>query len=154
MEKSNNTNNEKDVHNMSENIFLHFIKPEYLPVGSTFEPVENISDLKDASYKEISINDVLDYLDHNQVSNILDSIYKKLSVGGSLIIQSSDLYMLSSAVCFNDIDISIVKSVLFNGKKNMYIMHEIEQELINRDLIIVEKKYLNIFEYFIRANKK
>jgi len=109
MEKSNNTNNEKDVHNMSENIFLHFIKPEYLPVGSTFEPVENISDLKDASYKEISINDVLDYLDHNQVSNILDSIYKKLSVGGSLIIQSSDLYMLSSAVCFNDIDISIVK---------------------------------------------
>jgi len=36
----------------------------------------------------------------------------------------------------------------------MYIMHEIGQELINRDLIIVEKKYLNIFEYFIRANKK
>lgn len=154
MEESNNTNNEKAIQNISEKIFLHFIKPEYLPVGTTFESIENITNISDSSYQEILINDVLDYLDYNQLSNILDAISNKLAQGGSLIIQSSDLNLLANAISFNDIDTSIAKSVLFNGKKNIYVMHELEKELLNRNLDIVEKKYINIFEYFIKAIKQ
>lgn len=156
MEQSNISNSEKAIQNINQNkkIFLHILKPEYLPVGTVYESIQNIDKLSNDFYEQVIINDLLDYIDYNEASAILDSIINKLEKNnGEIIIQSSDLVRLSAAVMFNDIDIQTAKIVLYSNKKTIYTMSEIENELKNRNLEIVEKKYINIFEYYIRAIK-
>ena len=153
MEESHISDDQKDIQNINQKIFLHLIKPTYLPVGFTYESIQNLSNLIDSSYEEIYIGDLLDYIDYNESMALLDLIKNKLNSGGAIIVQSSDLYALSSAVVFGDIDIQTSKLVIYNEKKSMYTMHEIETELKNRQLSIIEKKYINIFEYYIKAIK-
>lgn len=153
MEEPNISNSQENIQNMNQQILLHIIKPEYLPVGATYESIQDIDKIKDNFYKQIIINDLLDYIDYNEASAVLDSILNKLDKHGEVIVQSIDIKHISSAIVFNDIDIQTAKAVLFNGKRTIYSMNEIENELKNRNLEIIEKKYINIFEYYIRAKK-
>lgn len=148
------SNIEKDIQNIEpKKLFLHLVKPEYIPVGTEYESISNIDNIKDNSCDEISINDLLDFLSYNEMSHILDSLITKLSNTGSLIIQSVDLYQMCSSVTFGDIDLDTIKMVLYQNKKSIYTLYDIETELKNRKLNIIEKKYINIFEYYIKAIK-
>lgn len=156
MEQSNISNSEKTIQNIVQNkkIFLHIIQPEYLPVGTVYESIQNLDQLENSYYEQIIINDLLDYIGYNEASAILDSIINKLQENlGEIIIQSTDLRQLSSSIMFGDIDIQTAKIVIYDNKKTIYTMSEIESELKNRNLKIIEKKYINIFEYYIRASK-
>jgi|694.fasta_scaffold00568_30 hypothetical protein len=154
MAESTVPNNEKDVQDLNnKKLFLHLIKPDFISVGSEYESVTNIDTIPDNSCNEIIINDLLDYLSYNESTNILDLLINKLCTNGSIIIQSVDLYQLATAVTFNDIDLDTTKIVLYQNKKAIYTLYDIESELKNRKLNIVEKKYINIFEYYIKATK-
>jgi hypothetical protein len=153
MEESNISNIEEDVQNQL-NLFVNIVKPEFLPVGTKFVSASDIETVQDNSCEEIYIADLLDYVNYNEAMIILDDLVRKISLGGTLIIQSADLFLLSSAITFNDIDQQIAKMVLFNNKKTIYNLQEIESELKNRNLDILEKKHINIFEYYIKATKK
>ena len=154
MAESTVPNNEKDVQDLNnKKLFLNLIKPDFISVGSEYESVTNIDTIPDNSCNEIIINDLLDYLSYNESTNILDLLINKLCTNGSIIIQSVDLYQLATAVTFNDIDLDTTKIVLYQNKKAIYTLYDIESELKNRKLNIVEKKYINIFEYYIKATK-
>jgi hypothetical protein len=156
MEQSNISNSEKTIQNIVQNkkIFLHIIQPEYLPVGTVYESIKNLDQLENSYYEQIIINDLLDYIGYNEASAILDSIINKLQENlGEIIIQSADLRQLSSSIMFGDIDIQTAKIVIYDNKKTIYTMSEIESEFKNRNLKIIEKKYINIFEYYVRASK-
>jgi predicted SAM-dependent methyltransferase len=153
MEKSNISNSEKNIQNKL-NLFIGIVKPEFLPVGTDFVAASDIATINSNSCEEIYVGDLLDYLEYNEAMIILDTLVDKLIVSGSLAIQSADLFLLCSAVAFSDIEQQIAKLILFNNKKTIYNMQEIQTELKNRNLDIVEKKYINIFEYYIKANKK
>lgn len=152
MEESIVSDIKENIQNMK--IFLHFIKPEFLPVGFVYQNIQNIDQLHDNQYEEIMINDSLDYVEYSESTNILDILRNKLQSNGAIIIQSTDLVSLANAISFNDLDNQTAKLVLYaNHKKNIFTMNEIEIELKNRGFDVVEKKYINIFEYYIKAIK-
>jgi hypothetical protein len=154
MEKSDVSNNQKDVQTVdNKKIYLHIIKPEYIPVGSVYKEATNLDNLVDNFYDEIMINDLLDYMNYNEAMSLLDILKQKLANQGSIIIQSVDLKHLASSIVFSDLDIDIAKNILYNHKKTIYILKNIESELKNRKLNILAKKYINIFEYYIEAVK-
>lgn len=152
MEKSNISDIEKDVQPINKKIFLHSVKPEFIPVGMTFELVSNIDYLSDKTYEEIAINDLLDYIPENQINDLIDKIYNKLCSGGCLSIQSIDYKLLASSIVFGDIDPPIAKALICGYRNNIHSMSELYQ-YINK-FRINEQKYINIFEYFIRATKE
>jgi hypothetical protein len=155
MEKSNISNSQETIQNIdSKNIFIHVIKPEFIPVGMEFVLASNIDALQINYYEEIFVADLFDYMEYHEFTAILDLLLNKLSNNGSITIQATDLYQLSSAITFNDIDLETAKLVIYNNKKTMYNLKEIETELTNRYLEIIDMKYINIFEYFIKAHKK
>jgi predicted SAM-dependent methyltransferase len=153
MEESNISNSQENIQNKL-NLFIGIVKPEFLPVGTDFVSSSEINTINNNSCEQIYIGDLLDYLNYNEAMVILDILVDKLALSGSICIQSADLFLLCSAVVFNDIDQQVSKLVLFNNKKTIYNMSEIQTELNNRNLEIVEKKYINIFEYYIKASKK
>jgi len=155
MEKSDISNSKETIQNIdSKNIFIHIIKPQFIPVGMDFVLASEIHSLYTDYYSDIFVADLFDYIDYNEFTNILNILLTKLSRSGSLTIQATDLYQLCSAVTFNDIDLETAKLVIYNNKKTIYTLKEIETELINRNLSILDIKYINIFEYFIKAQKQ
>jgi hypothetical protein len=155
MEESNISSVEKSIQSIDtvQKLFIHLIKPDFMPVGTVFKSVQDLDSILDNSCQEIVINDLFDYLSYNDSSNILDTLIKKLSSNGYIIIQSVDLYQFACSIAFEDIDLDTSKMILYPNKKAIYTLYDIELELQNRKLDIVEKKYLNIFEYYIRAQK-
>lgn len=154
MEESNIPNNQENIQSINiKKIFVHLLKPEYIPVGTEFINIQDIDKADDNSFTEIIINDLLDYVVYNDTGNILDTLIKKLSTNGIITIQSVDLYQLSCAVAFEDIDLDTCKLVLYQNKRGIYTLYDIQSELLNRKLEIIEKRYINIFEYYIRAQK-
>lgn len=155
MEKSNLSNVKEDIQSLNSNIFLHFIQPSFIPVGTQYVSILNINDLPDDHFTQIFISDALDYVSYNEATSVLDNIVKKLKKGGELVIQSVDLYHLANAITFYDIDIETSKIILYRSNKEyIYTIHEIKSELNNRNLDITEQKYINIFEYYIVSRKK
>jgi hypothetical protein len=156
MVQSNISNDTTNIQGIEKNkdIFVHIAQPEFLPVGYVFVAASNIEQLTDNYYDNISIGDLFDYVAYTQMVSLLDTLITKLSSGGKIQIQSVDFYQLCSSITFDDIDIDTAKTVIYTNKKqNIYNLKQIETEMVNRNLDIVEKKYINIFEYFISATK-
>jgi len=145
---------QESIQNMNKKIFLHFIKPDFLPIESEFVNINEIDKLDNEGCDLIYMSDVLDYISYNEATSLLDHVFSKLSASGEIIIQSVDLYHLASAIVFDNIDIETSKLILYgNNKKNIFTIYDIQTELANRKIDIVEQKYVNIFEYYIRAKK-
>lgn len=154
MEESNISNDSKDIQTIDNyKLFIHLIKPEFIPVGNEFKYINELDSIVDGSCSEIIINDLLDYLLYNDSGAILDKLLLKLTDGGSISVQSIDLYQFASAITFEDIDLDTTKMILYPHKKAIYTMYDIETEMKNRNLSIIEKKYINVFEYYIKAQK-
>jgi predicted SAM-dependent methyltransferase len=156
MEESNISNSQENVLDAVKSftdIFVHLSKPDVMPAGFSFLSASSLNDEKDDTYQTIYINDLLDYMSYNIGTSLLDSIANKLKSGGKLIIQAPDLYMLSSAITYHDVDESTAKSVLYSNKQTIYSMADIITELKFRKFNIVEMRYVNIFEYYLVATK-
>jgi predicted SAM-dependent methyltransferase len=155
MEKLNISDIEENIQNINipNKVFLHLFKPEFLPVDTTYISITDVINYDDNIFDIILINDLLDYLPYNEITNILNTIINKLKTKGRLIVQAPDLYKLCSACVFGDIDMETLKMVLYGDKKSINTIYDIQTEIKNRNMIIQEQRYVNIFEYYVDAEK-
>jgi len=157
MAKSNISNKQKKLPTINNNIskiFVHLIEPDNIPYKLKYVEVNTINDIPDNTLETVMVSDLFDYIEYSDVISILDTLFNKLKTNGQIIVQSPDLYALSSAVAFNDIDIDTAKIILYGSqKKNMYTIYDIENELTSRNFQITEKRFINIFEFYISAIK-
>lgn len=154
MEELNISNSQKTIQNLTvpNKIFLHLFKPDFLPVESTYIKINDFMNYENL-FETIIINDLLDYLPYNEITNILNTIIDKLKIGGKLIIQSPDLYKLCCSCAFGDVDMETIKAVLYSNKKSINTIYDLQTEIKNRNMIIQEQRYVNIFEFYIEAEK-
>jgi predicted SAM-dependent methyltransferase len=155
MEELNISNSQKTIQDLTvpSKIFLHLFKPDFLPVESTYVQINDLINYENNLFETIIINDLLDYLPYNETTNILNTIIDKLKIGGKLIIQSPDLYKLCCSCVFGDVDMETIKAVLYSNKKSINTIYDLQAEIKNRNMIIQEQRYVNIFEFYIEAEK-
>lgn len=137
-----------------ESILFHIFKPEMLPVGIKYEEFKNIDNYSDGGLHNILIQDLLDYVDDQYILSTIELFSKKLTAGGTISIQGTDLKQLSSSLIFKDIDINTCKKILYGyNKKSIHTMSEMVKLLESVGLSILSKKYINLCEYHISAQK-
>lgn len=134
-------------------VYLHLYQPTNLPVGVQYVNIDSLNNYDNNSIEEILITDLLDYYNNEHGIKILSSILDKLQFGGKLHIQSTDLYQLAHAIFSSSIDEYTAKSILYPTKKSIYSMYNIESILIQNNVSILQKRYINLCEYFILAQK-
>lgn len=139
---------------MSQTIFFHLTKQDLLPVGVKYDNISNIDKYEDNSIENILLQDLLDFYIEEETKDILNKICSKLAPDGKIIIQSIDAKLLSIAVAFGDINIGLMKQVLYPYKRSIHTMEEILSLSDSIDLKPELKRYINIFEYYIVLNKK
>lgn len=135
---------------MIQKTLFHIHEPASLPVGIKYDSIQNIDNYTSKSLDSIMIGDLLDYYESKYVKDVLDLIVDKLKNGGTLEIQGPDITELCISSASNKIDIDTIKSILYS-RKYIYTIYDIENLLIK--LNINQKKYINIFEYYISAQK-
>ena len=138
---------------MNNSILFHVSEQELMPTNSTYCHVSDIDTHKDESIDEIVYQDLCDHFIAEDVPAILKKAYEKLAPNGSLHIQGSDLRQIGIAIAFNMISEDIIKSVLYPNKKSIHNMSEILAILKDIGFRISVKKYINVFEYYIKAYK-
>lgn len=139
---------------MNEKIFFYIYPQNNLPIGVKYEDITNIDNYTNASISSIIINDLLDYYSYDTHNELLSLITQKLTNGGSIEIQAPDISELCIASANLKIDIETTKLILYsNNKKSINTIYDILDILNKLGLEIIEKKYINIFEYYILAIK-
>lgn len=138
---------------MNEKLFFYINEIKNIPPDIRYVDITTIDDYKDNSISNIIINDLLDYYTYNTDKELLSLLCKKIMNGGTIEIQAPDLDELCIASASLKIDQSVVKSVLYNNKKSIHTIYDIEHMLNDFGFTIYEKRYINIFEYYILAKK-
>lgn len=138
----------------NKKIFLHIEEQELSPIDLKFETINNIDSYENDYFEEISIQDLLDYIPSQSVSDTLAKIVSKLAPNGIIHIQGCDLKQVGIAVAFNKVDQRLIKNILYPNKKSIATINNIVDLVKSLDLIVESKKYINIFEYYVRAKKK
>lgn len=154
MEESNLPDGEKIVHNVKSNkiLFLYISQPASLPVGIEYKNINELENIDLTLYSHILVQDLLDLYDDNQIRTLLASINNKMSNGSKLEIQGIDFKQICVAIANQDIDEELGKNIICN-RKNVYNIYDIEKYLIESNYTVVLKRYINIFEYNIVAEK-
>jgi len=134
------------------NIFLHSIKPDMLPVDSVYVNINDFKNYND-TINDIIVQDLLDYLESDNIESVLQVIYEKLPDDGKLHIQATDLKQLAIAIAFKDIDIELSKKILYPYKKSISLLSDITKILENNKFKIEVSYYTNVFEYYIVCSK-
>lgn len=139
---------------MSDKILFSIYPQHNLPQGMKYEDITNIDNYQDNSINSIVINDLLDYYSYNTDYDLLSLIKAKLIVGGSIEIQAPDIEELCIASANLKIGIDTIQSILYgDNKKSIHTIYDIINMLTKLGLQIIEKKYINIFEYYLLATK-
>lgn len=138
---------------MDKSILFHVADQELIPTQSVYVNIDDIDQYQDNSLSEILYQDLCDYFSVDETELLLSKAYDKLERGGVLHIQGSDLRQLGIAIAFNLVSEDIIKKVLYPNKKSIHTMSEILNMLKNIGYIIEIKKYINIFEYYIKVSK-
>jgi predicted SAM-dependent methyltransferase len=137
----------------SKNIFFHIENNHILGGNIEFDNINNIKLYSNESIDKIYLQDLLDFYPQNSIIPLLEEVKEKNKPKGLLSIQSIDLKQLSIAIAFGEIDSELGKNILYPNRKNIHTMHEIENVLKDIGYKLITKKYVNIFEYHILAQK-
>jgi hypothetical protein len=138
---------------MSASVFFHIDKPSSLPIGITFDYIKNIETYDNESIDNIYIQDLLDYYSDDQINDFIQVLKSKLKTGGTITIQSIDIKQLSRAVTFDEIETQLVKQLLYPLKRSIHTLYEIDSIFNGIDMKAINKKYINLFEYYIVIKK-
>ena len=138
---------------MYKSILFHLSDQELIPSQSEYVNIKDIETYDNNSIEEILYQDLCDYVTEDGMEALLSQAYSKLSKGGVLHIQGSDLKQLGIAIAFNLVNEDIIKKVLYPNKKSIHLMSEVLAILKNIGFNITAKKYIDVFEYYIRATK-
>jgi hypothetical protein len=137
----------------NQKIFFHVTDQELAPSDITYDNIVNIDNYQDNSIQEVVIQNMCDYLKRIDVPLAIQKIFQKISQGGRLYVQGSDLKQLCVAMCFSMIEDSIVENILYPDKQSIHNMSDILNYLRATGFKIEQKKYINIVEYSIVAYK-
>jgi hypothetical protein len=135
-------------------ILFHTYRPEALPVGLQYEDINRLDTYEDNSLSEIMLADTLDFYTNDQAINLIQKLSAKITKNGSLEIQGTDINQLSLAVINNNIDINTVNDVLYPMKKSISTMLDMQNLLKSYQFTITQKRYVNLFEYYILAKNE
>lgn len=140
---------------MSNILYVHQHKPDHLPVGVSYESIDNFLSIdgSNTNVDEVMITDLLDYYPESIFAKVLEEIILKIPTSGKLHIQSVDINLISTSLASGDIDDDLMKSLLYSYRRSIHTMHNIEKLLLQNKCTILNKKYINMFEYFILAEK-
>ena len=138
---------------MSASFLFHIDKPSQCPVGITFDYIKNIEIYDNESIDSIHIQDLLDYYSDDHISDFIQVLKSKLKNGGTITIQSIDIKQLSRAITFDEIEIQLVKQLLYPLKRSIHTLYEIESMFNAIGMKTISKKYINLFEYYIVITK-
>lgn len=138
---------------MNNVLYIHHHKPDDLPVGVSYESLDNFLSADNNTIEEIMITDLLDYYLEPVVPKVLKEIINKMQSSSKLHIQSVDINLISTSLASGDIEDSAIKSILYPYRRSIHTMQDIEKLLLENKCIILNKKYINMFEYFILAEK-
>lgn len=133
---------------------FHVSEQELIPTQSKYAHISTIDTYDNNSLQNILYQDLCDYFTADDTQNILQKAYDKLSSGGTIHVQGTDLRQVSIAVTFNMIDENIIKNVLYPNKKSIHFLSDILSIMKNIGFKIQIKKYINVFEYYIKASKE
>lgn len=147
------SNQQESISTMIGTIYTHIFHPNNLPVGIKYEHLDNIYKYADNIIENLMITDLLDYHVDDECGKIINKISDKLAPKGQLQIQSIDLLQLMTNVTNGTVDEAMAKIILYPHKKSIHNMYDIEQLLLKHNFTILNKRYINIFEYFIVAQK-
>jgi len=137
----------------NQKIFFHVTDQELAPSDILYENIINIDNYQDNSIQEVTIQNMCDYLKEMDVPLAIQKIFQKISPGGRIYVQGSDLKQLCVALCFNMLDESMVKNILYPDKQSIHNMADVLSYLRGAGFKIEQKKYINIVEYSIIAYK-
>lgn len=138
---------------MSEKILFYNTDIQNIPNGIKYENISTIDNYNSNSIDSIIINDLIDYYDYGMEYELLKLVCDKLANKGTIEIQAPDVNELCIAVASAKIDNNLAKSILYNNKRSIHTIYDVEKMILNLDLQIVQKRYINIFEYYILAKK-
>ena len=138
---------------MHNSIFFHTSDQDLIPTQSTYCHISQADNYKDGTLEEIIFQDLLDYFVDDNIESILKIAHNKLQNDGILHIQGSDIRQLSIALTFNSITDELAKKILYPYKKSIHTISEILDLLKKIGFKIENKRYVNVFEYYIRAYK-
>lgn len=146
----------KKTKKINTKIYLHYFQPK-VPIDSfDFVDVNKIDKIKDSSYEEIIIQDLLEYYNDSNAMLLLNKIVSKIKPGGKLHIQGLDSKALCYGVVYSQVDTMTLKMLLFGaGKSNVYTLSQIKS-LISSEIarIKINKiKFLNGLQYYIEYIK-
>lgn len=134
-------------------VFFHVLQQDLTPAGVKYDHVKNIAQYPDQSLDTILIQDLLDYIPENETYDIIKSILSKLKEGGELHVQGTDIKKLGIAIAFDKLPSEEFRKTLYPGKNCIYTMPEVIQILVAVGLNVTIKKYINVVEYYLVANK-
>lgn len=138
---------------MNKKMFLYIDNKHSISDDMIFENIMNIDNYTNNAINHIVINDLLDYYEYNIEYDLLKLICDKIISNGFIEIQAPDINELCIAKANLKIDDDSIKSILYNYKKSIHTIYDIENMLINLNYKIIQKRYINIFEYYILAQK-
>jgi predicted SAM-dependent methyltransferase len=96
----------------------------------------------------------IDYYVGDESLKVLQLIYEKLANEGSIQIQAPDIKQLAVALLSEELSQNDVRDVLYPSKKNIHSIYDIENMAKQIGAKITNKKYINVFEYYIVIQKK
>lgn len=134
---------------MTTNKFFHVISHELQPPNCEGDNLANIDNYPDNSFHNIYVQDVFDYIPQKDHATTIEKIYNKLVDGGALHIQAPDLKHLANAIVFNNVSVPLAQEILYPNKASIHTIYSILHLLEDHKFAIINKKYVNIFEYYI-----
>lgn len=153
MERTIISNQQESISTMTDIIYTHIFHPDNLPVGIKYENLDNIYKYADNTIGHLMITDLLDYHVDDECNKIINKISDKLAPKGQLQVQSTDLLQLMLSVSNGTVDETMAKIILYPHKKSIHSIYDIEKLLLKHNFTIINKRYINVFEYFIVAQK-
>jgi len=141
----------------NKKIYLHYFEPKVKIEGFEFVNIEKLEKLKNNTYEEIVIQDVLEYYSDSDAVIVLKEIANKLQANGKLHIQGLDSKALCYGIVYSQIDITSFKTFVFGiGKNNIYTIGQVKN-FINNEISSILKinkvKFLNGLQYYIECIK-
>ena len=114
---------------------------------------QDVKEIEDDSVDNIYLHDCLDFILIDQHSEFLQLVFAKLKANGMLHVQAPDLKQLAIAIAFDKIRIDVAQLILYKSRLFLHTSQNIKDILEHNNYIIMNQKYINIFEYLFVCSK-
>jgi len=125
------------------------------PKGYNTNLINELEDLKENTYEDIYIGDLLDYFDTEKSIELLLDISSKLKEKGLLHIKAPDLMQMCWYVYKTNLDLPKFRYVLYDTKRTIsYSMNELILILTDvKGITVQSASFCNGYEYSVTVRK-